>query len=417
MSATCEPVRKGMNMEQNALSEQHRIAAVEVIVVKGPRPEPPAGAHQSQVNALGGFYAEHRPTVTGGAPRPATGPAQSLYLRIATDRGAEGLYGPIDREVTWALLEQLAGFLIGQDALATSIVWDKLERLDRHARHGHLKMAISAVDNALWDLKGRVLGVPVWQLLGGSSRPRIPAYASMLGTSLESDVIHEKAAEIAADGFAGQKWFLSDGPGGGPEGMKRSVRVAEDVREAVGPDQQIMFDVFQGWDLAYARAWAQRVAPIQPTWLEEPFPPNRYPAFAELHRSTGIPLSAGEHLYDRADVLPYLNDGTLAAVQSDPEWCGGVTELVRICALAETFAVPVIPHGHGLHAALHVVASQSPATCPKIEYLVRSMPNRHHFEVSPPVPVGGTVALPQRPGFGIELDDAKIDERTLLSYS
>jgi L-alanine-DL-glutamate epimerase-like enolase superfamily enzyme len=77
----------------------------------------------------------------------------------------------------------------------------------------------------------------------------------------------------------------------------------------------------------------------------------------------------------------------------------------------------VIPHGHGLHAALHVVASQSPATCPKIEYLVRTMPNRHHFEVDPPVPVGGHVTLPTRPGFGIELDAGKIEQRSILSYS
>ena len=396
--------------------ERHTISAVEIIKVSGPRPEAPSGAHQPQVNALG-FYEEHRPSAQAKAPGKAAGPATSFYLRIATQNGAEGLYGPIDREVTWAILEQLKDFLIGEDALAGAIVWDKLERLDRHARHGHLKMAISAIDNALWDLRGRVLGVPVWQLLGGASRTRIPVYASMLGTSLEQDVVLERAAEIAAEGYAGQKWFLADGPGTGPEGMERNVRIAEDVRRAVGMDAEIMFDVFQGWNLGYARAWAQRVADLQPTWLEEPFPPNRYPAFVELHRSTGIPLSTGEHLYDRAEVLPYLNDGILAAVQSDPEWCGGVTELVRICALAETFGVPVIPHGHGLHAALHVVASQSPATCPKIEYLVRTMPNRHHFEVDPPVPVGGHVTLPTRPGFGIELNAGKIEQRSILSYS
>jgi L-alanine-DL-glutamate epimerase-like enolase superfamily enzyme len=124
-----------------------------------------------------------------------------------------------------------------------------------------------------------------------------------------------------------------------------------------------------------------------------------------------VPLSAGEHLYDRDDVLPFLREGLLGVLQTDPEWCGGVTELVRICALAETFGVPVIPHGHALHAALHVVASQSPAVCPMAEYLMRSMPDRYHFEVSPPAPAGGHFELPRRPGFGIELDDAKIDSR------
>ncbi|MCU1583843.1 MAG: Mandelate racemase/muconate lactonizing enzyme C-terminal domain protein [Microbacteriaceae bacterium] len=393
-----------------------KISAIEVHAVRGARPPAPAGDTQRQVNALN-LYAEHRaPALRPATPSPAGAEATSLYLRIGTDGGAEGFYGPIDPEVPWSLLRQLGGFLIGQDALATTIIWDKLERLDRHARHGHLKMAISAIDNALWDLKGRVLDAPVWQLLGGASRERIPAYASLLGTSLEPDVVARVAAQTADEGFAGQKWFLAYGPGEGEAGMKRNVELAEQVREAVGAQTELMYDVFQGWDLGYARSWAQQVAPTRPAWLEEPFSPNRYPAFVELHRSTGIPLSAGEHLYDRAEVLPYLQDGVLAAVQSDPEWCGGVTELVRICALAETFGVPVIPHGHGLHAALHVVASQSPVACPKVEYLVRSMPNRHHFEASPPTPEGGSFALPTGPGFGIRLDESKIDSRELLQF-
>jgi L-alanine-DL-glutamate epimerase-like enolase superfamily enzyme len=390
-----------------------KITSVEVLVVRGPAPEPPPGEKQRQVNMLD-IYAEHRSPVRGPAPARG-GAAESRYLRIGTDGGAEGLYGPIDPETGWSIVHLLTGLLIGQDALATSIAWDKMERSNRHARHGHLKMAISAVDNALWDLRGRVYDAPVWQLLGGASRERIPAYASMLGTSLAPEVVAEAAKATAAEGFDGQKWFLADGPGSGAEGMRRNVELAEQLRDVLGPDFPIMFDVFMGWDLNYALEWARRVAPVRPTWLEEPFPNNRYPAFLQLHRDTGIPISTGEHLYDRADVLPYLNDGAIVALQTDPEWCGGVTELVRICALAETFEIPVIPHGHGLHAALHVVASQSPVACPKVEYLKRSMPNRHHFEVAPLTPVNGSFALPQGPGFGISLDEGKIDEREVLT--
>lgn len=395
--------------------QQLKITSVEVHAVRGPRPPAPLPYRQRQSNMLG-LYAEHRLPHLAPIADDGEGWTQSLYLRIGTDGGAEGFYGPIDREVPWSVLQLLSSLLIGQDPLAGTILWDKMDRLDRHARHGHLKMAISAVDNALWDLRGRVYGAPVWQLLGGPSRERIPAYVSMLGTSLESDAVQEAVAWGLAEGFAGQKWFLADGPGSGTEGLTRNVRVTEQVREHLGPDEDLMIDVFQGWDLGFARAWAKRVAPLNITWLEEPFQPGRYPAFVELHRSTTIPLSAGEHLYDRAEVVPYLNDGVLAAVQSDPEWCGGVTELVRICAVADAFAVPVIPHGHGLHAALHVVASQSPMTCPKVEYLVRAMPNRHHFEVAPPTPEGGSFALPTAPGFGIELDDAKIEERRLVTF-
>lgn len=389
-----------------------KITAVDVEVVKGPHPEPPEGGRQKQVRPIT-VYPEHRPPAR---QPPVSRPAEqtSLYLRISTDQGISGFYGPIEYDAAWPILDLFAGLLIGQDALAGTILWDKLERLDRHARHGHLKIAISAIDNALWDLRGKAFDAPVWQLLGGASRDRIPAYVSTLGTSLEPDVVAAKAAEFQAAGFDGQKWFFADGPSDGPDGLTRNVELARTVRESVGPDFPIMFDAFMGWDLAYARAWIERVRDLRPTWLEEVFLPNRVDAFIELHRSTGQPLSAGEHLYDRPDVLAFLQAGALAVVQCDPEWCGGVTELVRICALADSFTVPVIPHGHGLHAALHVVASQSPATCPKVEYLYRVMPNRHHFELHPLTPQGGSFALPEGPGFGIELDEAKITSLELL---
>jgi L-rhamnonate dehydratase len=387
------------------------ITAVEIHVVSGPAPEPPSELDQTQVRPLH-IYPEHRPTHPRELPRGGT--ATSRYLRIGTDGGAEGLYGPIDAEVCWTIGSILAPFLLGQDALAGALVWDKLDRLDRHARHGHLKMAISAVDNAMWDLRGRVFDTPVWQLLGGGARSRIPAYASTLGTSLEPDAVSETAALLAKGGFAGQKWFLADGPASGQDGLRTNVALAQQLRDVLGPDEDIMFDVFGGWDLAYALAWTRRVADTLPTWLEEPVGPNRYHTFVELSRRSPVPLSAGEHLYDRNDVVPYLTDSVITMLQTDPEWCGGVTELVKICALAETFGVPVIPHGHGLHAALHVIAAQSPATCPKAEYLVRVMPGRHHFELSPPAPEGGSFALPTGPGFGIELDDTKIEKRSVL---
>jgi L-alanine-DL-glutamate epimerase-like enolase superfamily enzyme len=392
------------------------ITAVEVHVLSGPAPTPPPGDLQRQVNAVS-IYDAHRPAYRRTAPAPQAGLMRSRYIRIGTNIGVDGLYGPIDPEVTWAVLEQVRPALIGSDALATTVTWDRLERLDRHARHGHLKMAISAVDNALWDIRGKVYSAPVWQLLGGSARERIPAYLSTLGTSLDLDNVREVAAAAKAEGFAGQKWFLGDGPADGGDGLLRNVAIATTVREAIGFEADMMFDVFQGWDLAYARAWTKRVEGLLPTWLEEPFAPNRYNAFVELRRSTSVPISAGEHVYDRNELLPYLTDGVLAAIQCDPEWCGGVTELVRMCAIADLFSVPVIPHGHGLHAAIHVVASQSPAVCPKAEYLGRTMPNRHHFEIDPPTPVDGSFALPNVAGFGIRLDDAKIEGRELLQYA
>ncbi len=368
--------------------------------------------------AAEGFAAQSRPAGIyeafhpGPAGRPASnGPRRkaSLYLEIGTSAGVTGRYGPIDREAIAPLAEGMANLLLGLDPMAHTYVWDLLQRSNRHARHGDRKIAISAVDNTLWDLRGRLLGVPVWQLLGGSGRPRIPAYASTLGTFHGEGEVERTAAELLDEGYTAQKWFFGDGPGQGLEGMERNVALMERARDAVGPRSALMFDAFMSWDLAYARRWCDRVAHLRPDWLEEPFPAAAIPSFAQLRASTSVPLATGEHLYDRHDILPFLQQGLLSVLQVDPEWCGGVTDLVRMCAMAEPFGVAVIPHGHGVHAALHVVASQSPEVCPRVEYLFHHMPERHHFEIDTPAPAGGTFALPSRPGFGIELASDRVE--------
>lgn len=387
------------------------ITSVQIVEVTGPSPADPDRPWPAQVNAAR-IYPEFRTFPKN--PFGAGGSMTARYLRIGTDAGVEGIYGPIDAEVVAPLIAQIGPRLIGRDALAVTVTWDALDRVDRHARHGHFKMAMSAVDNALWDLRGRVFDAPVWQLLGGSARESIPAYASMLGTPLDEDSVVEQVRWAKGEGFEGQKWFLGDGPSDGEQGLRRNVDVARSVRRSIGDEADMMFDVFRGWDLAYAKAWTRRVEDLHPTWLEEPFLPSHFAAYAELHRATSVPLAAGEHLYDRNDLVPYLNDGILAVVQSDPEWCGGVTELVRICAMAELHAIPMIAHGHNIHAALHVAASQSPIVCPKVEYLVNIVPLRHFFEIDPPVAIGGSVDIPRRSGFGIELDSSKIEKSNTI---
>jgi L-alanine-DL-glutamate epimerase-like enolase superfamily enzyme len=388
------------------------IAAVEVEAVSGP-----AGRFPHPVRRQAQPLDVYRTPGGPGGPDD-TGPepdpdriVEALYVRVTTRQGPHGLYGPVDPVAAWPLVQVLAPFLAGQDALAGAALWDKMQRLDRHARHGHLKMAISAADNALWDLRGRAFDAPVWQLLGGSGRATVPAYASTLGTSHEPAAVRAQARELAEAGYAGQKWFLAHGRADGGAGLRACITLAELVREAAGPDVPLMFDAFMSWDLPYAIAWCQAVAGVRPAWLEEPFAPGQVSAYAALRDKTTIPLAAGEHLYDRPELLPFLTERILTVIQADPEWCGGVTELTRICALAESFGVPVIPHGHGLHAAIHVVASQSPGTCPMTEYLYRVMPGRHRFESAPPVPERGAFRIPRDPGFGIELSEDRITSR------
>lgn len=277
-------------------------------------------------------------------------------------------------------------------------------------------MAISAVDNALWDLRGRHYGVPVYRLLGGPTRRRVDVYGSCLGYSVEPADAAQRATALK-QGYTRQKWFFAHGPGDGPEGLAKNVALVRQVREALGDDAEIMFDAYSGWNLDYAIAWAKQAESSRPRWIEEAFHPEKIDSFVELRKKTSIPVATGEHLYGRWEAYEYLRADAISVLQSDPEWCGGVTELVKICAIASLYDAQVIPHGHAIHAPLHVVASQSPMTCPMIEYLINKMESYYHFEKRQYTVENGSLELPDAPGFGIEIDDRKVEKRTLVNWS
>jgi L-alanine-DL-glutamate epimerase-like enolase superfamily enzyme len=344
-------------------------------------------------------------------------PISSLYMKIRADSGLEGLYGPIDDEAAAVVDQWLRPVVSGKDPLAMETLWEAMYRSNRHARTGLFMMAISAVDNTLWDLKGRYFGVPVFRLLGGPTRPDIEAYASCLGYSLESSALQKQARLVKDQGFRYQKWFFATGPEAGPEGFVKNVEVVKTLREALGDDADIMFDASRHWDLNYAIAWAKQVEKHRPRWIEEAFDPDHIDSFAQLRRATSVPVASGEHIYGRWEAHDYLRAGALNVLQTDPEWCGGITELLRICAIASAYDVTVIPHGHSLHAAIHVIASQSPVTCPLAEYLVQKMATYYHFEKYPPRLTGARFPLPDRPGFGVELDPAKVQKQTPVHWS
>ncbi len=339
-----------------------------------------------------------------------------LYLKLCANDGTIGLYGPIDSEAAMLVDRFFTKRLIGQDPLAGEAFWDRMFRASRHSRGSHYLMALSAVDNALWDLRGRLFGLPVYRLLGGS-RKKVRAYASCLGFSQEPPALRAKARELKREGYRHQKWFVRDrGPGYGPEGVEADAKVVRLLREAVGGDVDLMFDAFWKWDLNYALAWSRRVEQYKPRWIEEPFQTANLDAFVEFSRETSIPVATGEHFYGRWDVHKFLKNDAIMVVQADPEWCGGVSELVKMCTLASVHGVNVIPHGHSIHAAMHVVASQPEEICPLVEYLIRKMSSYYDFEMHQPKPVDGMLELPDRPGFGIELDESKIADIRPISW-
>ena len=401
-----------------AQTKAQPIAAVEIWEFRGHREAVRGIDQQYQANPLF-IYEDLRPKPYADAASPTTArvTATALYLKIKTSDGLEGFYGPIDKEAAIVVDEQLKRFLLGKDALAQEKIWDQLYRSNRHARRGAFLMAISAVDNALWDLRGRYFKTPVYRLLGGPTRSSIEAYASCLGYSLEPAKVQTRAAALKQEGYRYQKWFLAYGPGDGPEGMKKNVDLVRILRETVGEETELMFDVYSGWDLGYTLAWAKQVEKYRPRWIEEATQAEKIGSFAEMRKGTSIPIASGEHIQGRWEVYDYLKEGALNVVQCDPEWCGGTSELVKICTTASVFDVPVIPHGHSLHAALHVIASQSPAVCPLAEYLILKMQSYYHFEKKALAPKAAHFALPEGAGYGIELDEAKIESRELMKWA
>ena len=231
----------------------------------------------------------------------------AIYVEVLTDEpGLSGLYGPIQPAQAQVIRSSLRPFLVGRDPLAGELLLDQMMRLDRHGRSGLFMTGVSPVDCALWDLRGKAFGQPVYRLLGGPTRPAVPAYASMLGHPVEPQAAARKASEFKGQGFQAQKWFFKYGPSDGERGVDLNLAMARAVRDAVGPGYRLMFDAFMAWDLCYAAQIARKLEAVDPWWLEEPLPPERVGAFRRLKRATRVPLATGEHVYTRWQVRKLL---------------------------------------------------------------------------------------------------------------
>jgi len=351
-------------------------------------------------------------------PSPRTGPreAQAIYVEIRTDVGPSGLFGPIQSPQAFVIDQLLRPFLIGRDPLATEALQDQMMRLNRHGRSGIFMTGVSPIDCALWDLKGKAWGQPIYRLLGGPTRPAVPAYASLLGCSVEPDAAAQIARQYVSQGYRAQKWFFRYGPAHGAEGLQKNLDMAQAVRGAVGPHYPLMFDAFMSWTVPYATQMLHALAPLNPAWVEEPIPPERVGEFRKLRDASSVPIATGEHVYTRWQTKELLVNRAVDVLQNDPDWTGGITELSKICALASAFEVPVVAHGHSLLAALHVAGSQSPTAVPYVEFLVNSQPIKQFFHKPTYEPVDGSVSLPDLPGLGLVLDEEKIEHREQLSF-
>ena len=337
---------------------------------------------------------------------------QQHFLRIETDEGPHGIAGPLPDMVALYVARRLRPLLLGKDPIAHEKLWDQMHRFMVHGRQGDAMLAISAVDCALWDLKGRWLNQPVYRLLGGPTRETVPCYASMLGFNvLDPGRVRARAAEYKALGFPAQKWFFRHGPGSGHDGMRHNVELVRTLRDTLGEDYDIMLDCWQSFDPPYAIELAERIAEFNPKWLEECVMPDRIESHRRVKDSTSIPLSGAEHEYTRWGFKRFIDAEALDVLQPDIYWCGGLSETLKIAAMASAADLIVIPHGHSTPAGLHFTLAQSPILTPYQEYLVKWNAINQFFLANPLLPSNGHLAHPAQPGLGMDLNEARIEER------
>jgi L-rhamnonate dehydratase len=290
-----------------------------------------------------------------------------LVVEVITD---DGLIGIGNAALAPSLAKQtidlyLKPLLLEQNPWDIEFLWQHMYRKTMaFGRKGVVMAAISALDIAFWDILGKSAKQPVFRLLGGRTKPRIPVYASRL-YSVELKALAAEARRYKEDGFQAMKLRFGWGPADGASGMQRNVELVRTVREAVGDSIDIMADAYMGWTLDYAKRMLPLLEPFQLRWLEEPVIPDDAHGYAELKAAGRIPIAGGEHEFTSYGFRDLLEARALDYIQFDTNRVGGITPARKICAMAEAYSIPVIPHAGQMHNYHVVMASLN---CPMAEY-------------------------------------------------
>jgi L-rhamnonate dehydratase len=282
-----------------------------------------------------------------------------LVVEVFTDDGQVGIgNAALAPQATKQVIDlHLKPLLIGADPWDTEFLWQHMYRKTMaFGRKGIGMVAISAVDIALWDILGKSAKQPVYRLLGGKTKPRIPVYASRL-YSIELKKLAAEASQYKQDGFKAMKLRFGWGPTDGAAGMQLNMDLVRTVRETVGDDIDIMSDAYMGWTLDYAKRMLFLLEPFHLRWLEEPVIPDDIHGYAELKSYGRVPISGGEHEFTLYGFRELLDAKALDYIQFDTNRVGGITQARKIAALAEAHSVPIIPHAGQMHNYHVVMAS------------------------------------------------------------
>lgn len=352
-------------------------------------------------------------------------------LKVFTDTGHTG----VGESTNWpgspiveAATRHIAERVVGMDPMRNKFIWTKLYRdLNWVGPYGASLCALSGLDMALLDLKGKALGVPCYQLLGGAFRTEIPLYANywFTGGGHTAGDYARQAAEVRARGFGGLKFdpFAHVNYFYGEDlradlGLTRAQQdlafeVTRAVREAVGPEMDLMIETHAMLNGHTAVQMAHRLAPLGITWYEEPVGPENADALLALRRRLpgNVPITVGERHYTRHGFRPVLEKQICDVIMPDVTRCGGPTEMERIASMAEAYNVLVAPHNPNgplsTLASAHVCAAIPNFF--RLEYMVNDVPWRDAVLTRPIRVEGGTLVLSAEPGLGVDLVEAELE--------
>ncbi|WP_240415419.1 mandelate racemase/muconate lactonizing enzyme family protein [Paenibacillus periandrae] len=311
----------------------------------------------------------------------------------------------------------LSSYEIGKDPLTGEHIWGS-HRTARHTATGEIITAFSAVDIAIWDLRGKAEKKSVYQLLNGI-RTELAAYVSCMGSKAPEDALL-KAKYWYDRGFNRHKCFLPHRPIEA-KGVRSNLNFVDTLHKALAEDAQVMYDLSRLSDqlndpssrstrLSWVSELVKEMLPYRPIWIEEPVAPDDIEGYKMIKQANpSAVLAGGEHLYTRWNLKPYLDNGLLDYVQCDPEWCGGISESIAICKMiaASYPGVRIVPHGHMILAASQIVAAHSEEVSPFVEYLYQVIPNRIRYFNNVVEPVNGVLRVPLEHGVGPMLDSSK----------
>ena len=337
-----------------------------------------------------------------------------LVAEVFTDDGLVGLgNAALAPQATKQVIDlYLKPLLIGQDPWDIERLWQHMyRRTMAFGRKGIGMVAISALDIALWDVLGKSAKQPVFRLLGGRTKTRIPVYASRLYAT-ELGKLAAEAKRYKDQGYRAMKLRFGWGPADGAHGMQRNVELVRTVRESIGDDIDLMADAYMGWNLDYAKRMLPLLEPFHLRWLEEPVIPDDVQGYAQLKSYSRIPIAGGEHEFTLYGFRDLLEARAVDYIQFDTNRVGGITQARKIAALAEAYSVPVIPHAgqmHNYHVVMASLNSPMAEYFPRVDVEVGNELFWYIFRGEPSAK-GGSIDLDDNvPGLGLTIDEAGLE--------